>query len=182
MIGTLGKAWAWMLGRTAVLVALLLAVLLLLLLLMVQTVRIEGLAVWPVNISGLRADLSTANATIKRQQDAQAVATTQWQAAVQHKEAESRMRAAVAETDHDQKLQQAYDAGRAYSAAHRVCGKESFRAGQSAAGGTDDASAVRESLPAGGVVVSASDVQACSGATAYAIALHNWLVDQPDTQ
>jgi hypothetical protein len=181
-MGLLGAAWAWMLGRAAVLIALLLAVLVLGLLLIVQTVRIDGVAVWPVNITGLRADLSAANATIKHQQDAQAVATAQWQAAVEHKEAASRMSAAVAETDHDQKLQQAYDAGRAYSAAHRVCGEEGVRAGQPPAGGADDAPAFRESLPAGGVVVSASDVQACSGATAYAIALHNWLVDQPDTQ
>jgi hypothetical protein len=53
MIGTLlDQAWAWLAARLAPLVWPICAALALLL--VVQTVRIEGLRIWPINIAGLR--------------------------------------------------------------------------------------------------------------------------------
>ncbi len=152
-------------------------------LLIIQTVRIEGISIWPIHIDGLKAEIATARKSVQDVKDAQATATKQWQDAVQHQEAASRMAAAVGETEHGKEVAAARAAGAAYADAHRVCAAPARRdTGDAASTPAPGDPGVRESVPDGSVVVSEGDVQACSDSAAYAVALHNWLVDQPNQQ
>lgn len=149
----------------------------------IAALLVLALAVQTVRLHHAKADLARAKADLVAVKDAQATATKQWQDAVQHQEAASRMAAAVGETEHGKEVDAARAAGAAYAATHRVCPSAAGRdAGSAPAAPAPGDPGVRESVPDGSVVVSAGDVQACSGSAAYAVALHNWLVDQPNQQ
>lgn len=77
--------------------------------------------------------------------------------------------------DYATEIADARAAADAYIASHRVQPQAAQGASSrstAAASGSD--SGVREGLPTDGVVVSEADVQACTGATAYAVKLREW--------
>ncbi len=77
--------------------------------------------------------------------------------------------------DYATEIADARSAADAYIASHRVQPQAAQGAsGRSAAAASGSDPSVREGLPADGVVVSEQDVQACTGATAYALKLREW--------
>jgi hypothetical protein len=106
---------------------------------------------------------------------AQAQAGTAARAALAQQQRHLSQWAQTEESRHDQELDQARIAAVRYRAAHRVQPAQPATApGPTAAPGPDHAAGLRPPVPAAGIVVSESDVQACSEVTAYALALRSW--------
>lgn len=141
-----------------------------LLLAIVQTVRIDGF----LFIQGYRERLSAANQTIADMKQASKEAWAK-QIALNEQRRKS-------DTDNAEKSDEAYkhEASNANDAAIRYIDRWRVRE-NSCSSGPDSAAqssnpGVPETMPADAVMVSARDVQACTGATAYAIEAHNHAV------
>lgn len=97
--------------------------------------------------------------------------------ALHHQEAVYQAKATEADHAHQTELADAHAAADRYIADHRLRAADFARgAGGAAASATGGGAGVPEGVPADAVVVSAGDVQACTGAVSYAITAHNWAV------
>jgi hypothetical protein len=110
-------------------------------------------------------------------QQAQAAATRIAQQALHHQEAVYQQKATEADSAYQAQLADAHSAADRYIATHRVRA-EAFARGASASVAPaksvgPDLSSI---LPADAVVVSQSDLQACTDVTSYAVSAHNWAV------
>jgi len=124
---------------------------------------------------------AVANAALVRTQasafeQAQAIATQTAQAALQHQQAAYVVKATEADSAYQTQLADARSAADAYVAEHRVQPQAVAGDRSSAPAPAQGGSAgVPPGVSADAVVVSASDVQACTGATAYALSAHEWV-------
>lgn len=140
-----------------------------------QTARIDGFHVWPIKIVGLRKERDDALATVASVKQAQVVAAQKAQQAIAATEASYKAQAEQKDQEYHVEMDSARAAAARYIASHRV----QPATAQGAASGTVAAAqgsgaGVREDLPASGVVVSDSDVQACTDTTTYAVKLREW--------
>jgi hypothetical protein len=108
---------------------------------------------------------------------AQAAATQIAQQALHHQEAVYKAKATEADSAYQAQVADAQSAADRYIAAHRV--RSAVIAGgaiapiATATGVSPNVSSI---LPADAVVVSQSDLQACTDVTSYAVSAHNWAV------
>jgi hypothetical protein len=118
------------------------------------------------------AKLTAENASFVQ---AQATATQIAQQALHHQEAVYQAKATEADSAYQAQLADAHSAADRYIAAHRVRA-EAFAgsAGASVAPAKSVGPDLSSILPTDAVVVSQSDLQACTGATSYAVSAHNW--------
>lgn len=143
-----------------------------------QTLGIIALALLAWHFHGR----ATANAEAMREQAAsfRAAQAEANRRAVEQKrriEAQYQDLAERAERDHNAEIADARAAAARYIAANRVRAETAQGdGGRSAASADSDAAGVRAGLPTAGVVVSEGDVQACTDATAYALALREWVL------
>lgn len=118
------------------------------------------------------AELTT---TLSQVKDAQAKATIAAQAAHDAQEQRYKDLANAADKDHAAALADAGAATDSYIRTHRLPACPASRAaGSPIASASGDSASVPASLPTDAVMVSASDVQACSGAVTYAISARDW--------
>ena len=95
--------------------------------------------------------------------------------ALANQEAAYQTKAKDADHDYQIEIADTRSAVDRYIASHRVRAEAIARpASDSVASAESGSAGVREGLPTDGVMVSESDVQACTGATAYAVKLREW--------
>lgn len=117
-----------------------------------------------------------------READRKAYVAAQEQAAAlalkQKQDTEARYAALANEKDQEYALglQNGRAAALSYIAAHGMQSQHSSPSGGPSTPAKDNSPVLPAKLPADPVVVSAGDVQACTAATAYAIAAHNWAI------
>ena len=129
---------------------------------------------------------AVANAALVQSQaiafkQAQASATQIAQAALRHEQAAYTLKATEAQSAYQSQLADAQSAADRYIAAHRAPLGVQFQAvasGGSGAAATpaSNSAGVPAGVPTDAVVVSSSDVQACTDVTTYAVNAHQWAV------
>jgi hypothetical protein len=147
----------------------------LLVLLAIQTVRLEGLSVWPVKIEGWKARANRFEAALDLVAEAQITARAAQQAAMDAEQA--RYDELAERTDANARLAQveAMDAANRYIERNRVRPPSGSVASTGSAAPQGDGAGVPENLPAHPfVAVSDADVRACTVAATYAVEAHNW--------
>jgi ABC-type transport system involved in cytochrome bd biosynthesis fused ATPase/permease subunit len=108
---------------------------------------------------------------------AQSIAAAKALAALQATESRYRSKADDADKAYQAELADARTAADRYIAAHRVRGQAvAGSSGGTVASASGGGASVPDAVPADSVLVSASDLQACTAVTAYGIAAHNWAV------
>jgi hypothetical protein len=123
---------------------------------------------------------ATANANAMRTQaaqfrQAQADATTIAQAALQHEQAAYAAKAMEADNAYKAQLADARSAADRYIASHSVHSQAIASAtGTTAAAAQGGGAAISASVPGNSVLVSPSDVQACTAAVSYGLKAHEW--------
>lgn len=180
MIGWDGaRTFAVRLGITSTAFAIALA------LLVVQTVRIEGLHVWPISVAGWKARALDAERTIAEIEKAQDEALTAAVEARDQAEADYRNLAERIDRDAEDVRQDAMADAERYIAAHRVrCPAAGGAAGGPAPAAEDHRTgdgegpgAATELDAAGLVAVLAEDVLICTANTLQAEASRSWALE-----
>jgi hypothetical protein len=145
-------------------------------LLAVQTIRLEGLKIWPISIEGALPKIERYERTFAEIERTTRETTAKWKAAIERTEQNYRNLAQEADHHAEQARSDALAAADRYITDHRfVCPRNQSGIDRAAASPASVDPGVPASVPADSfVAVSDADVRACSAATAYAVAAHDW--------
>jgi hypothetical protein len=140
-------------------------------------IGVLGLLCWHFDARAVaNADMMKAQATQFRQE--QAAATQLAQKALHDQEAAYRAKAQEADNDYTRTLADARRSADSYVAHHRAVFVQSGPVASPSSAAITSAEShgadVPAPVPADSVLVSASDVQACTVATNYAVSAHDW--------
>lgn len=149
----------------------------------VQTVRLEGFKLWPIEKRGWIERAETAEAVIAEIEAAQEIAA---QLEIEQRQAEERRFKRLAR-EADDEIEQTRDTARAavdrYIADNRgaVCVRNApdrGSGGHTGTAGEGDTAGIPVAVPADPLIpVAASDLRACAGAVAYAIEARRWALE-----
>lgn len=173
-LGLAARFWKWLGAFTVAFWLMVVGVLAALL--AVQTVRLEGLHVWPISITGWIKTAEDRADTLKAIEFAQGEAARLARQARLDAEAKYRTLAETSDAEIAQARTSAAAAAHRFIAANRLR-PEAARcpAGGARAAGEGDGPGVPAPVPADPLVaVGEPDVHRCSAAAAYAVEAHNW--------
>lgn len=156
----------------------------LVLVLLVQTVRLEGFKVWPIDYEGAKPKAERLQAVIDDIEKAQEQALARAQAVKDAAELRYRTLAERTDDEIEQANADAMDAAERYIANNRVrCPTNRGASGGTVAASDDRGARVPESVPADTLVsITDSDLRACVGAVTYAVGAHNWALGLGEEQ